>query len=42
MIVIVKKDEPELIKAPQDSEQAWELADLLAEITGVPHWVGRL
>ena len=42
MIVIVKQGQAELIEAPQDSDLAWELADLLAEISGVPHWVGKI
>ena len=42
MIVIVKQGQAELIAAPQDSDLAWELADLLAAQTGIPHWVGKI
>jgi hypothetical protein len=41
MIVIFKARSWELIDAPQDIEEAWELADLLTTSTGVNHYVGR-
>jgi len=41
MIVIFKARTWELIDAPQDIEEAWELADLLTTSTGVNHYVGR-
>jgi hypothetical protein len=37
MIVIVKTGQFELVKAPQDEEQAWELANRLTQETGVLH-----
>jgi hypothetical protein len=42
MIVICKSGRTELIKAPQDPEQAWNLADRLTKDTGILHWVGRV
>jgi hypothetical protein len=37
MIVIVRTGQHELVKAPQNEEQAWELADQLTRETGVLH-----
>jgi hypothetical protein len=37
MIAIVKTGQHELVKAPQDESQAWELADRLTRETGVLH-----
>ena len=42
MIVIVKQGQAELIEAPQDSDTAWKYADLLSELTGIPHWVAKV
>jgi len=42
MIVILKSGRTELIKAPQDPERAWDLADRLTKDTGILHWVGRV
>lgn len=42
MIVICKSGRTELINAPQDPEQAWNLADRLTRDTGILHWVGRV
>ena len=42
MIVILKSGRTELIKAPQDPERAWNLADRLTRRTGILHWVGRV
>ncbi len=41
MLVIFKARTWELIEAPQDIDEAWELADLLTTSTGVNHYVGR-
>ena len=38
MIVIYRPDHFELIKSPQDIEQAWQLADQLTSATGVNHY----
>ena len=37
MIVIVKNGQFELVKAPQNEGQAWELADRLTRETGILH-----
>lgn len=42
MIIIYRANYWELIKAPQDPEQAWKLADNLTNQTGIPHYVGRI
>ena len=42
MIVIIKSGRTELIEAPQDAEQAWNLANRLTKDTGILHWVGRV
>lgn len=41
MIVIFKARTWELIDAPQDIGEAWEIADLLTTLTGINHYVGR-
>lgn len=41
MLVIIKSGQWELIRSPQDTIEAWELADSLTASTGVYHWVGR-
>lgn len=42
MIVIIRQGRWPLIAAPQDIDQAWELADRLTEETGSAHWVGKV
>ena len=42
VIVIIKQGHWELIAAPQDPTQAWELADRLTSQTGIPHTVGKI
>ena len=41
MIVIIRQGRWPLISAPQDVDQAWELADRLTQETGSAHWVGK-
>ena len=41
MIVIIRAGAWELIPAPQDPTEAWELADRLTAETGERHMVGR-
>ena len=41
MLVIVKAGAWELIPAPQNPTEAWELADRLTAETGESHIVGR-
>ena len=41
MIVIIRAGAWELIPAPQDPTEAWELADRLTAETGERHIVGR-
>ena len=41
MIVIVKAGDWRLIRAPQDPDEAWELAEQLQQQTGILHWVAR-
>jgi hypothetical protein len=42
MIVIIRNGLAELIQAPQDPTEAWEMAEKLTTDTGVYHWVGRV
>jgi hypothetical protein len=42
VIIIIRAGCWELIPAPQNPEQAWELADQLTEQTGIAHTVGRI
>lgn len=42
MFVIYRTGHWELIEAPQDVSEAWELADKLTNETGIPHHVGRM
>lgn len=42
MIVIIRQGHWELIAAPQDPSQAWDLADRLTSQTGILHTVGRV
>jgi hypothetical protein len=42
MLVIIRSGAWELIRCPQDAAQAWLLADVLTNKTGVRHTVGRL
>ena len=42
MIIIYRINQWELIEAPQDINEAWELADKLTQETGVQHNVGRV
>jgi hypothetical protein len=42
MIIIYRADKWELISAPQDINEAWDLADKLTAETGVQHNVGRI
>ena len=41
MLVIYRARTWELIEAPQNIEEAWELAELLTTSTGVNHYVGK-
>ena len=41
MIVIIRQGRWPLISAPQNIDQAWELADRLTQETGFAHWVGK-
>jgi hypothetical protein len=42
MIIIYCSGQFELIKAPQDIQEAWDLADKLTLESGVQHYVGRV
>jgi len=42
MIIIYRADKWELISAPQDINEAWDLADKLTSESGVQHNVGRI
>jgi hypothetical protein len=42
MIIIYRINKWELIEAPQDINEAWDLADKLTAETGVQHNVGRI
>jgi hypothetical protein len=42
MIIIYRADQWELISAPQNVEEAWDLADKLSQETGIRHSVGRV
>ena len=41
MIVIFREGSELLFEAPQDIEEAWELAEFLTTTTGINHYVGR-
>jgi hypothetical protein len=42
MIIIYRINQWELISAPQDINEAWDLADKLTLESGVQHYVGRV
>ena len=42
MIIIYRADKWELFRAPQDINEAWELAVKLTEESGVQHYIGRI
>ena len=42
MLIIYRAGRGELISCPQDSTEAWELAESLEKQTGIRHYVGRI